>query len=138
MPADRRVFRTESETTEEKASEKSGKTTDEKNDDRADQSDTASESDDDRVQRLVDQALAKERARHDRETEQLRGQLPQGTVPLFAGGVEPGENAETWSQFDQDLAQRGEHPWQNDESADHLVREDDREVKGGITVRKDR
>lgn len=40
---------------------------------------------------------------------QTRAGTPLGTIPDHAGGVEQ-DIAETWSQYDQELAWSGEHP----------------------------
>jgi hypothetical protein len=46
-----------------------------------------------------------------------RAAVPGGTIPEHSGG--PGtEVAETWSQQDQELAARGEHPSQQEEPAE--------------------
>lgn len=70
----------------------------------------------DDIDARIEAALARERARHADETAQLRAQLPSGTTPLNAGGVVHGENADTWSQYDQELANRGEHPLQQEDN----------------------
>jgi hypothetical protein len=78
-------------------------------------SDERSEPSDD-IDARIERALAKERAKNQREQDALRAQIPSGTTPMFSGGVEHGNNAETWSQHDQTLASRGEHPLQKDDT----------------------
>jgi len=51
-------------------------------------------------QRLADLELA---------NAQLRAGAPGGTLPSHSAGVDD-EIAETWSQHDQEMAMRGEHP----------------------------
>lgn len=84
------------------------------------------------VQRMIDQALARQAEQHRHEMDLLRGQLataraalPATLIPEHAGGVGVDAIAETWSQYDQDLARRGEHPHQHDQSADWLARPED-------------
>lgn len=85
------------------------------------------------IQRLVDEAVQRATAdmekKHQQEMTELRTALAgvqPSPVATHAGG--PGtEIAETWSGYDQALATRGEHPWQNGENADWLSHPDRRE-----------
>jgi hypothetical protein len=84
------------------------------------------------VQQMIDQALARQAKAHDAEMSQIRGQLtaaraalPATLIPGNAGGVGVDSVAETWSQYDQELANRGEHPHQHGKSADWLARPED-------------
>jgi hypothetical protein len=98
------------------------------------------------IQRMIDQALARQAESHQREMDALRGQLanvrasmPATVIPEHAGGVGVDTIAETWSQYDQSLAQRGEHPHQHGESADWLARpEDVDETRIGNAVSRQR
>jgi hypothetical protein len=80
------------------------------------------------VQRMINQALEQQQQRHDEEIgkirEQLavaRAQLPATLIPGNSGGVGADTVNETWSQYDQELANRGEHPHQHGKSADWLA-----------------
>jgi hypothetical protein len=64
------------------------------------------ETEDDRIARAVEKALAKER-------ERVAATAPISVTPNHGGGVGVDHNEETWSQYDQELATRGEHPLQN-------------------------
>lgn len=84
------------------------------------------------VQRMIDQALERQQAQHQREMDQLRGQLataraslPASLVPEHAGGVGVDTVAETWSDYDRALAAAGQHPHQHGKSADWLARPED-------------
>lgn len=64
------------------------------------------------VQRLIDDALAKEREVNASQVQALQARIPQSTVPATAGGLHVDDFQPTWSQYDQELANRGEHPLQ--------------------------
>jgi hypothetical protein len=64
---------------------------------------------DDRLSRADVQKLIQEA----REEERSRFATPLTLVPNNAGGVGVDDHAETWSQYDQELANRGEHPFQS-------------------------
>jgi hypothetical protein len=79
--------------------------------------------DSDSVQRMIDQALQRQAVEHDAEMNEIRGQLataraalPATLIPMNAGGVGVDTIADTWSQYDQDLANRGQHPLQLEET----------------------
>lgn len=100
----------------------------------------------DTVQRMIDQALERQQAQHQREMDQLRGQLataraalPASLVPEHAGGVGVDTVAETWSEYDRQLAIAGQHPHQLGKSADWLARpEDVDEQRHGNSVTRQR
>lgn len=64
------------------------------------------ESEDDRINRAVQAALAKER-------ERVAAAAPQSQVPNHGGGIGVDNHESTWSQYDQEQANRGEHPLQS-------------------------
>lgn len=64
------------------------------------------ESEDDRINRAVQAALAKER-------ERVAAAAPQSQVPNHGGGIGVDNHEDSWGQYDQELANRGEHPLQN-------------------------
>lgn len=80
----------------------------------------------DDVHRIVQQALDRQQEIHNNEMAALRQELSDqhatvmaafdSIVPEHAGGVGL-QRAETWSQHDQELALRGEHPLQADKPA---------------------
>jgi hypothetical protein len=67
---------------------------------------TAPESEEDRIARAVQDALAKER-------ERVGAAAPQSLVPNHAGGIGVDNHEATWSQYDQEQANAGQHPLQN-------------------------
>lgn len=66
---------------------------------------SATESEDDRIARAVQEALAKER-------ERVAASAPQSLVPNHAGGIGVDNHEPTWSQYDQEQAVLGIHPLQ--------------------------
>jgi hypothetical protein len=64
------------------------------------------ETEEDRIQRAVEKALAKER-------ERVGAAAPQSSVPNHGGGIGVDNHEGTWSLYDQELASAGEHPLQN-------------------------
>lgn len=79
----------------------------------------------DDIQAMIDQALQREREQHSAETETLRSELasmraanagPSDTIPWNSAGIGTDKEA-SWGQYDQDLANRGDHPLQEKETA---------------------
>jgi hypothetical protein len=68
--------------------------------------DTPADSEQDRIEAAVQKALADER-------ERVGAAAPQSLVPNHAGGIGVDAHEGTWSQYDQEQAQRGEHPLQS-------------------------
>jgi hypothetical protein len=73
--------------------------------DATDESGAPQETEDERIERAVQAALAKER-------ERVAAASPQSLVPNHGGGIGVDNHETTWSQFDQEMAIRGEHPLQ--------------------------
>jgi hypothetical protein len=75
------------------------------------------------IQAIVDERLSQQKEAHDAEVSSLRAEVqsmrdaargPGGDViPANGGGIGT-ERADTWGQYDQDLANRGEHPLQQE------------------------
>jgi hypothetical protein len=63
------------------------------------------ETEDERIERAVQAALAKER-------ERVAASAPQSQVPNHGGGIGVDNHEPTWSQYDQELAVLGIHPLQ--------------------------
>jgi hypothetical protein len=67
------------------------------------------------VEKMIRQALARQDEKHNAELEALRksyeARLPDNWVPNNSAGIGIGYE-ETWSQYDQERANRGEHPLQ--------------------------
>lgn len=75
------------------------------------------------IQAIVDERLSAQKTAHDAEVSSLRAEVqsmrdaargPGGDVIPNNGGGIGVEFADTWSQYDQDLANRGEHPLQQE------------------------
>lgn len=64
-------------------------------------------SEDERIEAAVQKALAKER-------ERVAAAAPQSQVPNHGGGIGVDSHEPTWSAYDQEQANRGEHPLQNE------------------------
>ena len=82
-----------------------------------------------------DEAHAKELRGLRTELATARASLPQTLIPEHSGGFGVDSLASTWSQYDQELARSGEHPFANGESADWLEHPDDVETEGNVRVR---
>ena len=64
----------------------------------------------------INAAVAEERQRHSEELDAVRAELRSASAPAdtvaFNGGGLGTTRADCWGQYDQELANRGEHPLQ--------------------------